>query len=101
MDPVQASRGHPGYSIVQDMIVEFARTSVADELSILKNEHNSLSADRYNQRKEQLLFRLARFIPGGSPKLTHTTHPLDPSLDTDDPLLMASSITGYWQNVIK
>ena len=82
------------------MIVEFAGTSVADELSVLKNERNSLSADRYNQRKEQLLFRLARFIPGGSPKLTHTTHPLDPDLDTDDPQLMASCITGYWQNAM-
>ena len=82
------------------MIVELARTSVADELSVLKIARNSLSADRYNQRKEHLLFRLAKFIPGGAPKLSHTTHPLDPELDTDDPDLMAKSITDYWQNVM-
>ena len=90
--------GTPAFKVLQDHIIELTHTSVKERIESLRNDRSNLPEFIYAQRKENILRKLRRLLPGSSGNINAVKDPLTDTVTTD-PLEIADILTNYWQTV--
>ena len=88
----------PAYRDLQDHVMELSHTSIKERVESLKLTRDSLPEFICLQRKENLLRRLKRLLPGSSGEINAI---LDPTTGdaTTDPFDIGRILTNHLQQV--
>ena len=91
-------REQPSLTCVRDHVVELASKDLAARLQELKCKRN-FDASEYCHKKEQLLVKLKRMMPGSTTGVTALEDPISHQV-ASDPEDMARILTEHWGRVL-
>lgn len=98
VDISQSALATPAYRELQDHVLELSHTSIKERIESLKLARQNLPEFIYLQRKENILRRLRRLLPGSSGAINALIDPATGSASTDE-CDISRILTNHWQQV--
>ncbi len=81
---------------IQDHLIELCHTSIQQRVDDLKHAKQVLPEHIYKQRKNHILTRLKRLLPGHATEIQAIKHPSTGHISTQ-PSEVAACLTNHWQ----